>query len=87
MRATRRQSLRAFGGGPQLRLIGGGCTGSKPNNDKGLPPTPVAQDVPISKPSFPEPAPMWLMPFKIFKQQGRIAKSLKPWREEAKAKG
>ena len=30
---------------------------------------------------------MWLMPYKIFKQQGRIMKSLKAWREEAKAKG
>ena len=43
--------------------------------------------LPDSVPTFPEPAPMMLMPYPIFKKQGRIMKSLKPWREEVRAEG
>ena len=43
--------------------------------------------LPAGVPTFPEPAPMMLMPYPIFKKQGRIMKSLKPWREEVRAEG
>ena len=38
-------------------------------------------------PDFPNLTPMLVMPFRQFVAQGRIAKSVKSWRDEALAKG
>ena len=40
-----------------------------------------------SGPDFDIFTPMLVMPFLIFRQQGRIFKSVKPWRDEAMAQG
>ena len=41
----------------------------------------------IEDPDFELSTPMLVMPFSVFKQQGRIFKSIKAWREEALATG
>ena len=38
-------------------------------------------------PDFDIFTPMLVMPFLVFRQQGRIFKSVKPWRDEAMAQG
>jgi len=74
------------------KVRGGGCVVSKQPGaapaQGGSPPTAQAQLVAdLTTPDFEMSTPMLVMPFTVFKEQKRIFKSTKLWRDEAVEKG
>ena len=55
--------------------------------DQGNPSPAQAQSATATAPEFEISTPMLVMPFLVFKEQGRIFKSIKEWREKALADG
>ena len=75
-----------------LRVRGGGCGGSKPDQPEfdglGSPPPALEQGSALGKePVFELSTSMLVMPFEIFQVQGGIEKSVEAWRGPALAEG
>ena len=75
-----------------LRVRGGGCGGSKPDQPEfdglGSPPPALEQGSALGKePVFELSTSMLVMPFETFQVQGRIEKNVEPWRVKALAEG